>query len=118
MTSDAPLGTGATLMGALTRLSATIDARAHADPEISYTARLLARGPLASAKKLGEEGVECALAIAAQDKPDVAAEAADMLYHLLVALRTRGVSLDDVGRALVEREGRSGLEEKARRPKD
>lgn len=118
MAQDVPLGAGAALMAALTRLSETIDARAAADPDISYTARLLAKGPLAAGKKLGEEGVECALAIAAQDRPDVAAEAADVLYHLLVALRTRGVSLDDVGRALAEREGRSGLEEKARRPKD
>lgn len=112
---DKPLGDGRALMAALARLAHTIDARRASDPEISYTAKLLARGPLQCAKKLGEEATETALAVAAEDRAQVAAEAADLLYHLWVALRARGVALDEVGAALAEREGRSGLEEKARR---
>ena len=118
MSEDAALGDGAALMAALSRLAHTIDARHGTDPEISYTAGLIARGPLQCAKKLGEEATECALAVAAQDDGAVAAEAGDLLYHLLVALRARGVPLDAVGAALAEREGRSGLEEKARRGSD
>ncbi len=118
MAHPRPLGDGHVLMTALERLAHTIDTRHDSDPEISYTAKLLARGPLQAAKKLGEEGVECALAISSQDEEAVANEAADLLYHLWVALRTRGVALDAVGKALADREGRSGLEERARRPKD
>ncbi|RYZ14421.1 MAG: phosphoribosyl-ATP diphosphatase [Alphaproteobacteria bacterium] len=67
------------------------------------------------AKKLGEEGVEAALAIASQDDKAVAAEAADLVYHLLVALRSRGVPLDTVAKALEARQGKSGIDEKASR---
>ena len=115
MAQAKPLGDGDTLKAALTRLAHTIDARAGTDTDISYTAKLLQKGPLHCGKKLGEEGVECALAMAAQDDSAVAAEAADVLYHLLVGLRARGIPLDVVGDALSAREGRSGLEEKASR---
>jgi phosphoribosyl-ATP pyrophosphohydrolase len=115
MTSSKPLGDAASLLAALTHLSETIDARAGADAAASYTAQLLSRGPHACAKKLGEEGVEAALAIASQDDDAVAGEAADVLYHLLVGLRSRGVSLDHVAAALAKRQGVSGLAEKAAR---
>lgn len=100
----------------LDALAQTIEARRGEDPSKSYTAKLLAKGPLHCAKKLGEEGVEFALAVAAQDDAAVAAEAADVLYHLLTALAARGVSPDAVGEELRKRQGVSGLEEKAGRP--
>jgi phosphoribosyl-ATP pyrophosphohydrolase len=96
-------------------LAQIIAERSGDDPSKSYTAKLLAGGPLRCAKKFGEEGVEFALAVAAQDDDAVAAEAADALYHLLVALASRGVSLDAVAEALARRRGVSGLAEKAAR---
>jgi len=118
MTLPKPLGDGERLADALARLAHTIDTRADTDPGVSYTAKLLARGPLQCGKKLGEEAVELALALAAQPDEEVVSEAADVLYHLLVALKSRGIPLDQVGVSLAAREGRSGLEEKARRPSD
>ena len=112
-----PLGPAAFLGDMLSELAKTIDARVAGDPETSWTAKLLAGGPTLTAKKLGEEGVEAALAVAHQSDAEVAAESADLLYHLLVALRSRGVSLDTVGRALEARQGKSGIEEKALRPR-
>ncbi|MEM7766733.1 MAG: phosphoribosyl-ATP diphosphatase [Pseudomonadota bacterium] len=116
MSDPSPLGKGTRLTAALSRLAGTIDARADRDPGVSYTAKLLARGPLHCGKKVGEEAVELALAVAAQDRGEVVSEAGDVLYHLLVALKARGISLDEVGDALAAREARSGLEEKASRP--
>jgi phosphoribosyl-ATP pyrophosphohydrolase len=100
----------------LERLTATIASRKGADPSTSYTAKLLAGGPSAAAKKLGEEAVETALAAAAQDRDAVAAESADLIYHWLVLLAATGVDLDAVAAKLEAREGRSGIEEKASRP--
>jgi phosphoribosyl-ATP pyrophosphohydrolase len=116
-TQHEALGGAAKLGETLARLAATIDARAGADPETSWTAKLLAGGPALTAKKLGEEGAEAALAVASQSDKEVAAEAADVVYHLLVALRSRGVSLDRLAAELTAREGKSGIEEKAARPK-
>ncbi len=113
--TDKPLGGMARLDGALNHLATVIDARVGDDPEASYTARLLAHGPLKCGKKLGEEAVELALALAAEGDKAVAAETADLLYHLFVALRSRGVTLDQVADALISRQGLSGIEEKARR---
>ncbi len=110
-----PLGDVARLASMLAELAATIDARADADPESSWTARLLSGGPEACAKKLGEEGVEAAIAVAAQSDEAVAAEAADLIYHLMVALRSRGVPLDQVADVLEARQGQSGIEEKSSR---
>ncbi len=87
----------------LFELERIIAERASADPESSYTARLLAAGTRRVAQKVGEEGVEVALAALGQDRTDVASEAADLLYHLLVLLRDRGVSLTDVNAILEER---------------
>ncbi|MDP3737344.1 MAG: phosphoribosyl-ATP diphosphatase [Hyphomonadaceae bacterium] len=110
-----PLGPAAFLGEVLSELAKTIDARAGADPETSWTATLLAGGPALTAKKLGEEGVEAALAVAHQGDKEVANEAADLIYHLLAALRSRGVSLDAVAKVLEQRQGKSGIEEKASR---
>lgn len=110
-----PLGPAAFLGEVLNELAKTIDARAGADPASSWTAKLLMGGPALTAKKLGEEGVEAALAVASQDDKAVAAEAGDLLYHLLVALRSRGVALDEVARTLEARQDKSGIDEKAAR---
>ena len=96
-------------VGRLARLEQTVAARATADPAESWTAKLLAEGPKRAAQKVGEEGVETALAGAAGPDEEVASEAADLIYHLLVLLRARGMSLDAVLDVLASREGRSGL---------
>jgi phosphoribosyl-ATP pyrophosphohydrolase len=99
----------------LARLAATIAARRHADPASSHTAALLARGPGKCAEKFGEEAVEAIVAAAAGERDALIAEAADVLYHLLVMLAARDVALADVAAELARREGRSGIEEKASR---
>ena len=99
----------------LDALAATIAERASADPATSYTASLLAAGPMKCAKKLGEEGVEAALAAVSGDKAALASEAADVLFHLLATLQVCGVSPDDVAAALEKRKGVSGHDEKAQR---
>lgn len=96
----------------LAKLCETIAARAGADPASSYTAKLLAGAPLLPAKKLGEEAVETALAAMTGDAAAVRAEAADLLYHLLVLLQASDVSLEDVCAELARREGMSGIAEK------
>ena len=96
------------------RLAAVIESRRGADPETSWSAKLLADSTLAS-KKLAEEAMEAALAAVKGDKPGLAAESADLIYHWLVVLAAQGVSLDDVAAALEAREGRSGVDEKASR---
>lgn len=101
----------------LDRLFAVVAARREADPTQSYTAKLIAAGKLKCAKKVGEEAVETALAAVAQDKQAVANESADLVYHLVVLWAACGVTPDDVYTALAAREGRSGLDEKASRPK-
>ena len=83
-------------LGRLARLEQTIRDRSDADPSESWTAKLLASGPKRIAQKVGEEGVETALAGAAGDEAELASEAADLVYHLLVLLRSRGLSLQDV----------------------
>lgn len=115
MTQHDPLGPAAYLGEVLNDLAKTIDARAGEDPSTSWTAKLLAGGPALAAKKLGEEGVEAALAVASQGDAEVAKEAGDVLYHLPVALRARGVPLDAVAKVLADRQGVSGIAEKAAR---
>lgn len=97
------------------RLAATVEARRGADPETSWTARLLARGPEACAKKFGEEAVEAVIEAARGDADRLAAEAADALYHLLVMCAARGVTLARIEDELARREGVSGVAEKAAR---
>jgi phosphoribosyl-ATP pyrophosphohydrolase len=102
----------------LSRLAATIEARRGADPETSHTANMLAKGPEKCARKFAEEAVEFVIAAVALDRDAVVSEAADTLYHLLVALAARDVALDDVLAELERREGRSGVAEKAARIAD
>jgi phosphoribosyl-ATP pyrophosphohydrolase len=102
----------------LNDLAAIIAKRARAaDPESSYTAKLLARGVAQTAKKFGEEAVEAALAAVSGDKRALKAEAADVLYHLLVMLKAGGVKLDAVMAELERRTAQSGIAEKAARGK-
>ena len=102
-------------MTALTRLAATIAARKGADPETSWTAKLLSKGPEKCAEKFGEEAVEAIIEAVKGDREKLTAEAADVLYHLLVMLAARDVTLEDVLAELDRREGTSGLTEKAAR---
>ena len=99
----------------LARLEATIAARREADPDGSYTASLFAKGRPIQARKLGEEAIELIVASLAQDHAAITAEAADLLFHLLVLLADAGVPLADVLAELERREGVSGLAEKAAR---
>ncbi|WP_420563245.1 phosphoribosyl-ATP diphosphatase [Thalassobaculum sp.] len=99
----------------LDRLAATIAARKGADPETSYTAKLLAKGPVKSAQKVGEEAVEVAIEAALGNPDALASESADLLYHLLVLWTAAGVTPDQVWAKLEAREGTSGLAEKAAR---
>jgi len=103
-------------MSALDRLAATIAARKSADPEGSWTAKLLARGPEKCAEKFGEEAVEAIIEAVRGDRARLTAEAADVLYHLLVMLAARDLTLADVLAELARREGTSGIAEKAARP--
>jgi phosphoribosyl-ATP pyrophosphohydrolase len=100
----------------LTDLEARIADRALASPDESWTAKLLAHGPSRCAKKFGEEAVELVLALAEGSESPIVSEAADVLYHLCVALRSRGVGVGAVMAELERRTLRSGLEEKASRP--
>ncbi|MFM2355716.1 MAG: Phosphoribosyl-ATP pyrophosphatase [Pseudomonadota bacterium] len=99
----------------LARLAATIEARKGADPDSSWTAKLLAKGPEKAAQKFGEEAVEAIVEAVKGDAARLTAEAADVLYHLLVMLAARDVKLADVLAELERREGTSGIEEKAAR---
>jgi phosphoribosyl-ATP pyrophosphohydrolase len=98
-------------------LDARVAARAAASPNESYTAKLIGRGVEKCAQKLGEEAVEAAIAAVAGKKADLAAEAGDVLYHLLVLLRASGVELSAVMAELESRTAQSGLAEKAGRPR-
>jgi len=96
-------------------LAAIIDSRAAAGGEASYTRKLLDKGPQQCAKKMGEEAVETVIAALGTDREHLISESADLLFHLLVLLKSRGVRLDEVEAALGKRTGMSGLEEKASR---
>jgi len=99
----------------LDKLFATAEQRKGGDPTSSYTAKLLGEGVEKCAKKFGEEAVELALASVGGDKGAIAAESADVLYHLSVLWAASGITPDDVYAALRAREGQSGLAEKAAR---
>lgn len=103
-------------MTALHRLAATVQDRKTADPDSSWTARLLAKGPEKCAEKLGEEAVEAIIEAVKGDRARLTAEAADVMFHLLVMLAARDITLEDVEAELTRREGTSGLAEKAARP--
>lgn len=99
----------------LTDLSAIIATRASAEAGASYTRSLLEAGPARCAKKFGEEAVEAVIAAVDGDRAALAAEAADVVYHLLVMLEARGVATQDVLDELERRTAQSGLAEKAAR---
>ena len=96
-------------------LFVSIEVRATADPEKSWTASLLAQGPEKCAEKFGEEAIEAIIEAVKDDKMRLTSEAADVLFHLLVMLKSRGVALGDVMDELARRQGQSGLSEKAAR---
>lgn len=103
-------------MSAIQDLAATIAARRTADPDSSWTARLLAKGPEKCAEKFGEEAVEAIIEAVRGDRARLTSEAADVIFHLLVMLAARDVTLADVEAELDRRAGTSGLAEKASRP--
>lgn len=105
-------------MDTLTRLAATIASRRNADPASSWVAKLHARGVPVIAKKLGEEAVETVIAALSGSREELVGEAADTIFHLLVLLDAKGVSLDEVLAELDRREGTSGIAEKAARKPD
>jgi phosphoribosyl-ATP pyrophosphohydrolase len=98
-------------------LAARVKERAGVKAKDSYTRQLLNQGVAHCAKKLGEEAIETALAAMGKDRSKLIAEAADLLYHLLVVLEARGVTLAEVEAALAKRAAKTGLEEKASRPR-
>jgi phosphoribosyl-ATP pyrophosphohydrolase len=96
-------------------LAASIDARAASGGEASYTRKLLDKGAEHCAKKLGEEAVETVIAAVENNRSHLIAESADLIYHLLVLLKARGITLAEVEQALAARTAQSGLDEKAAR---
>ncbi len=102
-------------MSEISTLAATIAARVGADPDSSWTAKLLAKGPEKCAEKFGEEAVEAIIEAVKGDAAALTREAADVIYHLLVMLAARGVTLADVEAELARRAGQSGIDEKAAR---
>jgi len=101
----------------LADLEKRIAERAQADAAQSYTRALIDKGVAHCAKKLGEEAFETAMAAVQEDKGRLIAEAADLVYHLLVVLKARGVTLAEVEAELDKRTVQSGHDEKASRPK-
>ena len=103
------------MAGTLEKLEDTIAKRRVSDPALSYVAKLTARGRGKIAQKVGEEAVETVIAAIQGDRAAVTSESADLLFHLLVLLADMGVPLADVLAELEQREGTSGLAEKAAR---
>jgi phosphoribosyl-ATP pyrophosphohydrolase len=99
-------------------LANIIDTRAVSGGETSYTRKLLDKGSEHCAKKFGEEAVETVIAGIGDDRDHLIAESADLLFHLLVLLKSRGVRIEEVEAALGQRTSMSGLEEKAARKRD
>ena len=100
---------------AFARLDATIAARKGADPDTSWTAKLLSKGPEKCAEKFGEEAVEAIIEAVKGDRAKLTSEAADVVFHLAVMLAARDLTLADVAEELARREGQSGIAEKATR---
>ena len=96
-------------------LEQRVHERAQASADVSYTRKLLDRGAAQCAKKFGEEAFETALAAVGEDRERLIAETSDLIYHLLVLLKARGVTLAEVEAALAARTSQSGLDEKAAR---
>lgn len=102
-------------MSELQTLAATIQSRKGADPDSSWTAKLLAKGPEKCAEKFGEEAIEAIIEAVKGDRAKLVSEAADVLFHLLVMLAARDVTLAEVEAELARRAGTSGIAEKAAR---
>ena len=99
----------------LEELEQIVARRAEASPDDSWTAKLLAKGPEKVAEKFGEESIEALIEAVKGDRAGLASEAADVLFHLLVMLRARDVSLAEVMAVLDARQAQTGLAEKAAR---
>lgn len=99
----------------LEKLEKIIAARASAAPDESWTAKLLAKGPEKVAEKFGEEAIEALIEAVKGDRERLTCEAADVLFHLLVMLKSRDVPLADVLDELARRQEQSGLAEKVAR---
>jgi phosphoribosyl-ATP pyrophosphohydrolase len=99
----------------LRNLESTIAARRNADADTSYVAKLGAGGVPMIARKLGEEAIETIVAALSGDDAALTAEAADLIFHLLVLLNAKGIAFTDVEAELARREGVSGIAEKATR---
>ncbi len=99
----------------LEQLKQIIDERALASPEQSYSAKLLAKGTKKCAEKFGEEAIEAIIAASTGDSNELKNEAADVLYHLLILLKSSGVELSEVLKELENRTKQSGLAEKSSR---
>ena len=97
-------------------LATLIAARADADPDSSWTAKLLSKGPEKCAEKFGEEAIEAIVEAVRGDRDRLTSEAADVLYHLMVMLTARDVTLAEVVAELARRQGTSGIAEKSARP--
>ena len=93
----------------------TINSRADADPSESWTAKLLAQGPEKCAEKIGEEAVEAIIEAVKGDSNALISEAADVIFHYLVMLKSREINFDDVMKELKSRTNKSGLREKEER---
>ena len=96
-------------------LATLIASRKDADPDSSWTAKLLSSGPEKCAEKFGEEAIEAIIEAVKGDRMRLTSEAADVLYHLLVMCAARDVTLDDIEAELARREGTSGIVEKSAR---
>ena len=99
----------------LERLDLTIQRKTTESPTKSHTAKLLKKGTEKCAEKFGEEAIELIVASVKKKKKEIIGEAADTLYHMLVLLRSRNISIKEVLTELASREGISGIEEKRKR---
>jgi len=108
-------GTAKTSDDTLARLAGVIEERRRADPAKSYVAKLIAKGPDAVLKKIGEEATEVVMACKDGAPEKIVAEVADLWFHTMIALATHGLEPRDVLAELERREGQSGLEEFAAR---
>lgn len=102
----------------LERLYKVIEARRGGDPDRSYVAKRLKQGTAKISQKLGEEAVETVIAAMENDKEEIIKESADLLFHWLLLLVDRGITLDEVMVEMARREGKSGMDEKKRRKGD
>ena len=99
----------------LERLDLTIQRKTTESPNKSHTAKLLKKGTEKCAEKFGEEAIELIVASVKKKKKEIIGEAADTLYHMLVLLRSKNISINEVLTELASREGISGIEEKRKR---